>query len=264
MKTRSINLGILLALLLIFSTTSLFATHCQIHGSVRRGSHGPNLAGWKIVKTPVEGFGMDTVETDALGGFQFIALPGNVTYRIHPIFPDGWIPIDAVSGKNTVNGDSGEASTSTRVDNMTLDVFVKNGSVNSNNTFVVETPADTVKYRTAMYPEWAAAKDGKGKRKAIKCKPDKVQVKLVIIAPKLPNNTGFVLKFSMPFTGYIYADTLKSIVIDSVINSNLSTGLLVVLTPPLIADAPSKSKGSDQKGNRSTLRSNGPVIPRPR
>ena len=118
-----------LAALLIIANISAYATHCQIHGSVNWGSQaGPGLAGWKIVKTPVEGFGMDTVTTDALGNFQFITLPGNQTYSIHPIFPGGWFPVDAIAGINTQNGDLGEVSTSTRVDNMTLDVFVKNGT----------------------------------------------------------------------------------------------------------------------------------------
>ena len=140
---------------------------------------------------------MDTVTTDAMGNFAFNLLPGNKIYKVHPIFPPGWFPINAIPGVNTLNGDSGEVSTSTRVDDMTLDVFVKNGTINSDNLFIVASPADTVKYRTATYRDWADAKDQKGKRKAIKCKPDKVDFCFSVVTDS-PRTGAIEVTFSQP------------------------------------------------------------------
>lgn len=43
---------------------------------------------------------------------------------------------------------------------------------------------DTTHYRTATYRDWADAKDQKGKRKAIKCKPNSVAIKVNLVVPK--------------------------------------------------------------------------------
>ncbi|MBI3765736.1 MAG: hypothetical protein HY277_04445 [Ignavibacteriales bacterium] len=200
MNRHTLMLTIAILWFFVIANVPLYATHCQIHGSVNRGSQsGPGLAGWKIVKTPVEGFGMDTVTTDVSGNFQFTLLPGNVTYRIHPIVPIGWFPLDAIAGVNTVNGDSGEVSTSTKIDEMTLDVFVKNGTVNSNNQFIVATSTDTTKYRTARYLDWASTYGGGFQvRKAVKCKFDEAELKLNLVVPRgLEPLSKLELKFNV-------------------------------------------------------------------
>lgn len=64
----------------------------------------------------------------------------------------------------------------------------------------------------------ALDKDNKGKvNKLVKRKADKVDVKLKFQAPRFA--TGFKVKFSMAFTGYIYTDTTKTVILDSVVNA---------------------------------------------
>lgn len=60
--------------------------------------------------------------------------------------------------------------------------------------------AGQVLYRTGTYRDWADAKDLKGKRKSIKCKPDKVAWEFHLMAPGPGIANGLNLKFSMPTT----------------------------------------------------------------
>ena len=78
----------------------------------------------------------------------------------------------------------------------------------SNGTPPPELPADSsgyVKYRTAIYRDWADAKDQKDKRKSVKCKPDKVFFKIDLVTPA-SGTAGSPLKldFSMDVTGVVY------------------------------------------------------------
>ena len=96
----------------------------------------------------------------------------------------------------------------------TLGTFYGEDQVVSNGTPPPEVAADTTKYRTATYRDWADAKDAKGKRKSIKCKPDKVDFQFDLTAPF---DTAFLtLKFSMLHstdihldTAAVYSDTLE-------------------------------------------------------
>jgi hypothetical protein len=56
-------------------------------------------------------------------------------------------------------------------------------------------------YRTATTSDWATAVDGKGKAKAIKCKPDKVEFKFQITAPKAA--TGVTVKLGQVSSGSV-------------------------------------------------------------
>jgi hypothetical protein len=89
-----------------------------------------------------------------------------------------------------------------------LNTMAANNRSNPDDMFVAATFADTTTYRTATYRDWAAAKDNKGKRKAIKCKAEKVQFEFRLLAPK---NSNLEFKFSMPVTNFIlWKDTLRS------------------------------------------------------
>lgn len=73
-------------------------------------------------------------------------------------------------------------------------------------------------FRSFSPDSLALDRDNKGKlNKAVKRKADKVEVKLRFQAPR--NATGFKVKFSMAFTGYIYTDTTKQVILDSVVNA---------------------------------------------
>ena len=60
-----------------------------------------------------------------------------------------------------------------------------------------EAAEDTTKYRTATYRDWADAKDEKGKRKAIKCKPDKVDFCFSVVTDS-PRTGAIEVTFSQP------------------------------------------------------------------
>ncbi|MBI4546893.1 MAG: T9SS type A sorting domain-containing protein [Ignavibacteriae bacterium] len=200
--TKGSTIGVII--LTLFSTTALIADHCEIHGKLLKGSSsGPGLAGWRIVKTPVERLGMDTVVTDANGNFSFRFLPGSTVYRIRPLLPAGWVPLDAIPGYTAVTGDGGEVSAVIRVNEMTLDIFVMNGTVCADNYFLVATVDDTTKYRTASMRDWAyeLARDQKGKLKAVKCKPVINDFKLNLMVPEESTGTNraatrLILKFN--------------------------------------------------------------------
>ncbi|MBI3765703.1 MAG: putative Ig domain-containing protein, partial [Ignavibacteriales bacterium] len=84
--------------------------------------------------------------------------------------------------------------------------------------FINAPPIYSRSFRTFDPDSIAFDKDNKGKvGKFVKRKDDKVQVKLRMQAPNAA--TGFTVKFSMTFTGKIYTDTLKSVVLDSIVNS---------------------------------------------
>jgi hypothetical protein len=64
---------------------------------------------------------------------------------------------------------------------------------------------DTTQYRTASYRDWADAVDQKGKRKSVKCKPDKVDFKFFLASPDTASSLK--LDFGMLTSGVIHADT---------------------------------------------------------
>ncbi|TLY28924.1 MAG: T9SS type A sorting domain-containing protein [Ignavibacteria bacterium] len=129
--------------------SSAVATHCQIHGRVLRGAEGGKPIGaMQVLKIPAERLGMDTVYTDSSGAFAFTDLPGGLMYHIRVNPSLAFLPVNSIPGGNTVLGDSGEESIETRLDNSTLGVWVKNGCISSDNTFLIAAPADTIQYRT--------------------------------------------------------------------------------------------------------------------
>jgi hypothetical protein len=71
---------------------------------------------------------------------------------------------------------------------------------------------DTLDYRTASMEDWATAVDGKGKLKAIKCKPNKVEFKFQIQAPKAA--TGVSVKIGQNSSGVI-TDANKTVTLYS-------------------------------------------------
>ncbi len=73
---------------------------------------------------------------------------------------------------------------------------------------------DSTKYRTATYRDWADAKDQKGKRKAIKPKPDKVDFAFAITAPD--TSLSLTLDFGMLSTGSLHHDSTTVATWDSV------------------------------------------------
>ncbi|MBI1807550.1 MAG: IPT/TIG domain-containing protein [Ignavibacteria bacterium] len=85
--------------------------------------------------------------------------------------------------------------------------FVTQGGEDTTAVWLNGAAEDTVKYRTAAMLEWATATDAKGKLKPIKCKPDKVDFKFLIQAPRKAN--AVTLKFSMFTRGKIYSDSTK-------------------------------------------------------
>jgi len=89
----------------------------------------------------------------------------------------------------------------------TLGTFYGGDRIISNGTPPPEVVDSSgyVKYRTATYHDWADAKDLKDKRKAIKCKPDKVEFEFHLLwAGDIPNvPITFNAKFSTTTSGVI-------------------------------------------------------------
>jgi len=114
-----------------------------------------------VVKTPLEGAGVDTVYTDENGNYMFDGLPGGITYRVTPSLPDSWYPINAIAGHHYIDGIGGELSTSIRIDDHTLDVYVVDGTANIDNIFVVGDQSDFSSYRTFIPDDLIAQTGGR-------------------------------------------------------------------------------------------------------
>lgn len=76
-------------------------------------------------------------------------------------------------------------------------------------------------FRTGRYEDWAKATNAKGKQKGVPRVPDKVEAKLYLVAPQTA--LSLKLHFTIPFTGKVYNDTLKTTLIDSVVKSKDKT-----------------------------------------
>ncbi|GEM_PF-2322718 len=137
-------------------------------------------------------------------GVITLANLGDGSYTINEADSAGWIHLGQVINGVPVGGTS----------NTYIAVVVDGQAVTVN--FVNAPPAYSKLFRSFRADSIALDRDNFGKLgKFVKRKADKVHVKLVITAPK--HATGFTLKFSMPFTGKIYNDLAKTILLDSMV-----------------------------------------------
>jgi len=66
---------------------------------VLRGTEdGRAIGGIRVLKTPAEGLGMDTVYTDSSGAFAFTDLPGGLIYHIQVSPPPGFLSVNSIPG----------------------------------------------------------------------------------------------------------------------------------------------------------------------
>ncbi|MBI4546781.1 MAG: hypothetical protein HY707_02290, partial [Ignavibacteriae bacterium] len=94
-------------------------------------------------------------------------------------------------------------------------IFTHNATGSPDTVIVNGNGLDSTTYRTAKYEDWAMAVDAKGKRKAIKRKPDKVFFKFSLDVPTAPQlNHVLELTFAIPIKDLtIYSSKVKDSVI---------------------------------------------------
>ena len=176
-------------------TLPVVSTYAEANGGLQAIVHAPAGA----VASPRTGFAVTPGTTSAwfeygpTTGYGSSTAPHSISSGISATIFDSFDPSSLPA--NSRLHFRGVAQNS-------LGTFYGGDRIFSNGTPAPELSADTTKYRTATYRDWADAKDQKGKRLAVKGKPSKVDFVFNVRAAVIPltnsADTMLNLKFNVP------------------------------------------------------------------